>query len=90
MKAGDTRVVLGCAAPAHYRKFEVAERLRDPRTQHAQAHHTDRKVGALTRHAKGPLASAHVQGAGIKLAKVADDGLADVFGHLHRLSLIHI
>ncbi len=60
------------------------QRPRHPLAQHPQAHHAHRKIAALARLAIRPLAGFHIGLVAIEFAKVADHGVADKLGHLHR------
>ena len=83
-EAAHTGQVFGAAAPAIDRKLERLQRQRHPLAQHAQAHHTDRKVAALARFAKRPTGFGLGFVIGVEFAKVAHQGMQHVFGHLHR------
>ena len=75
---------LGRAAPAVDRKIKRRQRARHALTEHAQAHHADRKIGALAWFAVRPLALAHIGFVSVEFAKMPDQGVAHVFGHLRR------
>jgi len=74
----------GRPAPAPHRKLELRQRPADTFAQHAQPHHADRKIGAQARLAVRPFALLCVGLVAVELAKMADHGMADIFGHLHR------
>ena len=75
---------LGRAAPAVDRKIKRRQRARHALTEHAQAHHADRKIVALAWFAVRPLALAHIGFVSIELAKVPNDRVAHVLSHLRR------
>ena len=74
----------GVAAPAVDRKIKLRQCFGHTLAEHAQAHDTNREIVAHPRLAVAPAPCPSVRLITVEFAKVANDGMAHIFGHLHR------